>query len=167
MRKPTKKAPTKFKFYSEKDFNRDLRYSREFSTADAIAKIILYRINTVKTKSHKLYGESKVFQKEFLKPIELSVTMVVDDPTTKFMASNGIFNERIDLIKFGVYKEELDEKDCHINRGDFFIYFDGDKERKFEITKISNVESNNSTLGYKPFFTLIEGTQALDDVFMV
>lgn len=167
MRKPSKKAATKFKFYGERDFDIDLRYSREFSDTDATAKITLYRVNTVKTKSHKLYGESKVFQKQFLKPIELNITMTIDDPTIKFMSNGGVYNERIDLIKFGVYKEELEEKNCTMNRGDFFIYFDGDKERNFEITKITNVESNNSTLGYKPFFSIIEATQVLEDVFKI
>lgn len=163
MRKPKKRPPVAFKFYTEKDYDFFLNLSREYSDNNAIAKIILYRINTVKTKSHSLYGESKSFQKEFLAPIELNVTMETSETTTEFMGKSSIYNEKINSLKFGVYIQELEEKNVTINRGDFFLYNDGEKDRQFEITKVDNIKSNNSSLGFKPAYVLIESTMVLEN----
>lgn len=168
MPKPKKTAPVRFKFYSDVDYNLDLHYSREFSDSDAIAKIILYRINSVTTKTHNLYGEAKAKNKKFLEPIELNVTMTVGDITNKFTSKNGINRENIDKLTFGIYKDELTEKNnISINRGDFIKYFDGEKERIFEISKVDNINSNNSTLGFKPFFITVEATMSLDNVILI
>lgn len=165
-RKPKKQAPTPFTFYNEKDYQSDLMYSREFSNQDAIAKIILYRIDTVQTKTSNIYGEAKAKNKKFLPPIDLNVTMIIDDISNSFMSKNGINRENINLLKFGVFQDEMEEKSVSINRGDFLKYFDGEKYRIFEITKVSNINSNNSMYGYKPFFIEVESTMSLSNVIL-
>lgn len=166
MRKPKKIAPKKLNFYLESDFTYELSLSREYSDSDAIAVIILYRIDTVKTVSNNIYGESKAKDKKYLEPIELNVTLEITTPETAYKSKTGIFDEKINKLIFGIYKQELDEKNCIINRGDFFKYFDGEKDRTFEITKVSNIDSNNSTLGYKPYYKLVESVMVLDDAFI-
>lgn len=163
MIKPLKKAPTSFKYYSEKDFNYELNVAREFSDSDAIAKILLYRVDLVKSVSHKVYGESKASRKQFLTPIEMNTTIVIGDLTYKNIGSDGITIQTPESITLGIYKEEMSEKNVAINKGDFFMYYDGDKERFFEITKVSNIATNNSTLGFKPFFITFEAVHVLRD----
>lgn len=164
MRKPTKKAPIKFKNYGEKDYQYELAMVRAYSDADAIANIILYRVDTIKSRVHNVYGEAKASEKKFLTPIDLNITLEIGDNKTEFIASNGIFRESFGNIKFGVYKDELEEKSCVINRGDFFTYFDGNKDRTFEITKVSNMDSNNSSLGYKATYILVEAVHVTKNV---
>lgn len=163
MLKPLKKTSTPFKYYGEKDFNYELALAREFSDSDAIAKILLYRVDYVKTQVHKVYGEAKASRKKFLTPIELNVTITVGDLTHEYLGDNGLSRQSPESVKLGVYKEELSEKNVVINKGDFFGYYDGEKERFFEIKNVSNIATNNSTLGYKPFFLTFEGVYVLRD----
>jgi hypothetical protein len=159
-----KKSPIKFKNYGEKDFEYELAMVREYSDADAIASIILYRVDIVKSRVHNVYGEAKASEKKFLTPIDLNITLEIGDSKTDFIASNGIFRESFENIKFGVYKDELEEKSCTINRGDFFTYFDGNKDRTFEISKVSNMDSHNSSLGYKSTYILVEAVHVTKNV---
>jgi hypothetical protein len=109
-------------------------------------------MNVVKTKTHALYGESKLKDKTFLPPIELNVTLTIDDISTDYLTTGGLYNESIGTFKFGVYIEELEEKNIKIMFGDYIKYFDGDKERMFEVNKVSQINSNHSLLGYKPLY---------------
>jgi hypothetical protein len=165
-KKLKKQAPTPFKFYGEKDFLADQDYAREFSNQDAIAIITLYRIDSLKSVTSSIYGEAKAKDKKFLTPISLNVTMEMDKSENEYMAEVGINRENINMVKFGVYKDELDEKNVSINRGDYFKYFDGEKYRNFEITAVSNVNSNNSMIGYKPYFITCEATMVLNNVVL-
>ncbi len=157
MRKSKKQPITQYKYYGNKDYTYELSLAREYSDADAIAKIVLYRIDIVKSKSHSLYGESRLKDKRFLEPIELNVTTNIDDIT------GGLYNESIGIFKFGVYIQELEEKgNIEIKRGDYYKYFDGDKERVFEVTKSSNINTANSQIGYKPIYIIVEGQYLRD-----
>jgi hypothetical protein len=165
MAKLKKKAPTDFTFYGEKEQNFFLELSKEFSNSSALAKIILYRIDIKNTKSHSLYGESKAKNKTYLTPIELNMTVISYDIDDKFVSKEGINSQMIGKFTFGVYKDELNEKNCEIKRGDFVSYFDGEKERNFEVTNVSNISSKNSMLGYKPNSIVVDCTMVLSDVF--
>lgn len=163
MQKPHRKAPTPFKYYSEKDFNYDLMFSREFSDSDAIAVIRLYRIDVVKSHVHRVYGEAKPSQKRFLTPIEMNVTITIGDLEHNNIGGSGINRQNPSTVELGIYKEEMEEKNVNINKGDFFAYFDGERERFYEIVTVSNIASNNSTIGYKPFYMTFTAVHVLRD----
>lgn len=163
-RKPKNKTPKDYKYYNQKDFDYELSLSREFSDEDAIAIIMLYRVNIVESKVHSLYGEAKNKEKKFLRPIELNITLNMGDTQTNFMNDGTLFNEEYSDISFGVYLQELEEKNCEINRGDLFKYFDGEKERWFEVETSENIKSNNSLLGFKPMYKKVTAVHVKEDV---
>ncbi len=163
MQKPTKKAPTPFKYYSEKDFVYEQMFSREYSDTDAIAIIRLYRMDIVKSSVHRIYGEAKPSQKKFLTPIEMNVTITLGDLEHNNIVSSGINRQNPSSVELGIYKEEMEEKNVTINKGDFFAYFDGERERFYEIITVSNIASNNSMLGYKPFYMTFTAVHVLRD----
>ncbi len=165
MRKPKKKAPTEFLNYNEQDWLADFEYVKEYSNTDAIAKILLYRIDLVTTKSHKLYGESKPKDKKYLPPVELSVTLNLDEIKTEFKAIDGLYREGVGIFNFGLYLQDLESKDVQINKGDFVKYFDGQKDRFYEVTTVTNINSNNSIIGYKPTYILVGATMVTENVF--
>ena len=84
----------------------------------------------------------------------------------KYLSDKGIYNESIGSFEFGVYLQELEEKNTEIKRGDFVKYFDGEKERFFEVSKSTNIKSNNSILGYKPIYTLVSAVYVKENVIM-
>ncbi len=156
MKKAKHKLPTQFLMYGELDYNYELSLSREFSDADAIAKILLYKINIVQTKTHSLYGESKFKDKKFLKPVELNVSLTIGDIKQNYLMPNGLYDETVDSFSFGVYLEELDEKNIAFTIGDYIKYYDGDKDRYYEVSRVSQIKHAKSMLGYKPTFTKID-----------
>lgn len=165
MAKLNKKPITDFQFYGEKENNFFLDLSKEYSNSSAIAKVVLYRIDIKNTKSHKLYGETKSKNKTYLPPIELNITIIDFEIDTNFKSKEGIQSQMVNKFKFGIYKDELNNKNCEIKRGDFITYFDGETERSFEINDVSNIASKNSLLGYKPNSLIIDCTMVLSDVF--
>lgn len=165
MSKLKKKSVTPYKFYTDKDLELDFQMGMEFSNDDAIAKVTLYRIDIKNTKTHNLYGETKAKNKQFLTPIELNVTINELEIEDNFKAKEGIKHQNIGKLTFGVYKNELENKKCDIKIGDFISYFDGEKDRNFEVTNVSNIASNNSILNYKPMYMNVTCVMVLSDVF--
>ena len=155
-KKPNKKPREPFFHYNQNDFDYDTMMGREFWSVDSNFKVMLYRIDVVKTKTHELYGAVYKNDKKFLTPIELTITLNIGNTTNNFLSQNGIVNESLESFKFGVYLQELEEKNCHIKRGDYVKYFDGRVERFFEVTTASNIDTNNSAYGFKPLYKTIE-----------
>lgn len=166
VKRNTNKTPKNiFDFYSETDAMFDRSVSREFSFTDAKNSITLYRIDIVKSKSKNFYGESKPSEKKILDPVELNIVLDIGDIDNEYRAEIGIHEQRINKFSFGVYIDDLEEKNVTINRGDYFIYNDGDKKRVYEITIVSNIDTKNSLMGDKPMYKLVEATQVKEDVF--
>ncbi len=167
MRKPKKQEPTVYSFFGEAEWAMQKEWSREFSkTSGGVAKVMLYRVNTVVTKSHSLYGETKVKNKKFLSPIELQVSLSIEEIKTEYVSKGGIFKETVNGFTFGVYLDELEEKSVGINKGDFVKHFDGEKYHFYEVSFADNIKSNNSLMGYKPIYMLVHGIMVLDNVIM-
>lgn len=114
--------------------------------------ITLHRVDIVKSKVHRLYGEAKAHNKKLLEPIELTIVPTIGDSETNFIGSGGLYDERISEFSFAAFIEELEDKGAKINKGDFVSYNDGDVLRYFEITKSSNVKSNNTIAGTRPYY---------------
>lgn len=167
-KKYKKSTPTtkRFLFYGEHEFNFDNQLLREFYGRDVNFKIKLYRIDIVKSKVDKLYGESKSVDKKFLPPIELNIVLNVEGIETEFLSNDGIFNEKYDAFEFGLFLSELEEKKCSVKRGDLFLYNDGLKERFFEITKSTNINTTNSAYGFKPFYIKVSSVLVKDNTVL-
>ena len=142
----------RFKFFNNIDAKYFEDFVKEFHSELQHFTVILHRIDIVKTKVHKLYGEAKAHQKKFLEPIELNIAPKIGDSETNFIGNGGIYDERINEFDFSVFLEELDNKDVKINKGDFVSYNDGDINRYFEITKVGNVKTNNTIAGTRPYY---------------
>ena len=146
-------TPTEpFRYYSNEDFEHDLSYVQEYYNRDMNTKIVLYQIDTVKTKVNQLYGEAKAYDKKILPPVELTAMIEIGDVNSKNIGSIGIVDESYDSFKFSVFLSELNEKNVSIKRGDFILYNDGTVSNFFEINKVSNILSKNTIGGLKPYF---------------
>ncbi len=160
-------AKDKFMFYGEKEFSYFTGFVKEYYSISLNFKIILYRIDIVKSKTNDIYGESKATEKKYLTPIELDIAIDTIEHETFFVSNNGIFNENLKDFKFGVLLDELKEKNCVIKRGDFIKYHDGNKERNFEVQMVDNINTDNTAYGYKPFYTQVVCNLAKENIVLI
>lgn len=156
-------------FMSENSFNLDVMYGRNFLETDHNDHVTIYRVNVVKSKAHKLYGQSKAKDKSFFTPVKLNVMVTVQPNEQSYHGGNsgGITREDTGKLEFGVYLKELEEKGIEINRGDYVEYnMSGDRPRYYEIESAQNVtDSTDKTIGgFKPYWKEVTATPVKEDV---
>lgn len=158
LKKLKSKSTLKSGFYKEKDYQNELKQIRNYWTKDVGFRITLYRIDTVKSETMNIYGESKAKNKKFIAPVSLVVSFQIGATTNRFIAKSGINKQEYETFDFNVFIVELEEKKISINAGDYILFNDGQAERFFEITTISNINTTNTIGAFRPFFQHITAT---------
>jgi len=144
-------------FYNQKDFDVDIKMSKDYIDEDMSLSVLLYQINI--TKSQKdIYGESMPNEKEFLDPVKLSVWISIPPSEKIKIGGSMLLNENVETVKLGVYIDELDKLGIDIKRGDFILFDDNDTKRFYEINTITNFTTSNQMYNYKAFYNDITAT---------
>lgn len=156
-------------FMTDNSFNLDIMYGRNYLITDNAQEIILHKINILDTKSHALYGQTKSKDKKFLPPVRLSVMVDIEDASQKNYGDNpgGIVRDDTGNLTFGVYLQELIEKNVEIDRGDYIEYnLSGEKNRYYEVENANNIsdETTKTIGGFKPYFKVITAVPVHSDV---
>jgi hypothetical protein len=144
-------------FYNQKDFEADVKMSKDYVDKDMGLSILLYQINI--TNSQKdIYGESMPNEKEFVGPYKLSVFISIPPSEKTKIGGSMLINENVETVKLGVYIDELDKLGIDIKRGDFILFDDNDTKRFYEINTITNFTTSNQMYNYKAFYNDITAT---------
>ncbi len=156
-------------FMSEASFNVDVMFGRNYMKSDIVHNIMLYKVNIIETKTHKLYGQSKSSDKKYLPPVELNIMPDVDDQQQSNYGDSqgGIARDDTGPITIGVYLDELKEKNIQIDRGDIIEYnMSGDRDRYYEVENAQNViDSTSQTIaGFKPYWKKIIAVPVKEDI---
>lgn len=156
-------------FMTEKSFDLDIMYGRNFLKKDNVQWIVLHRINLLETKSHSLYGQSKPADKSFMEPIKLSVMVTVEDGEQLYYGDyeGGITRDHGGNLIFGIYLKELEENQTEINRGDIVEYnMSGENPRYYEVESSNMVTDITSQTigGFAPYWKRITAVPAKSDV---
>ena len=148
-------------FYNQKDFDADIRMSKEYINEDMGLTIYLYSINITESKKD-IYGESMPNEKEFVGPYKLSVFISIPPSEKTKIGGSMIVNENVETLKLGIYIDELDKLGIDIKRGDYFTYDDNDSKRFYEINTVTNFTTSNQMYNYKAFYKDITATYVKD-----
>ena len=148
-------------FYNQKDFEADIRMSKEYIADDMGLSIYLYSINMVESKKD-IYGESMPNEKEFLGPYKLSVFISIPLSEKTKIGGSMLVNENVETVKLGVYIDELDKLGIDVKRGDYFSYDDNDSKRFYEINAVTNFTTSNQMYNYKALYNDITATYVKD-----
>lgn len=156
-------------FMSENSFNLDIAYGRNYLKTDHPQIVTIYKVNIVKTQSHSLYGQTKSKDKKFFSPVHINVMITVEPNQQKYYGDNlgGITREDTGDLIFGVYLDELAEKELSIDRGDYVEYnMGGNQPRFYEVEKAENVvDTTDKTIGgFKPYWKQITAIPVKEDV---
>ena len=145
------------KFYNQKDFEADIKMSKDYIDEDMGLSILLFQISM--TNSQKdIYGESMPNEKEFLDPVKLSVWISIPPSEKTKIGGSMLVNENVETVKLGVYIDELDRLGIDIKRGDYILFDDNDTKRFYEINTITNFTTSNQMYNYKAFYNDITAT---------
>lgn len=144
-------------FYNQKDFEADIRMSKDYIDEDMGLSILLFQMNIVESKKD-IYGESMPSEKEFLDPVRLSVWISIPPSEKSKIGGSMVVNENVETVKLGVYTDELDKLGIDIRKGDYILFDDNDTKRFYEINTITNFTTSNQMYNYKAFYNDITAT---------
>jgi len=149
-------------------FDLDIMYGRNFLQTDNAQTVIIHKINLIETKSHALYGQSKTKDKKFMTPVTINVMVNIEDSKQEYYGNSqgGISRDDSGSISFGVYLEELKEKQIEIDRGDIIEYnMSGEKNRYYEVENANNVtdETKKTIGGFKSYWKKVTGVPVKSD----
>jgi len=154
-------------FMSENSYDLDVMYGREYLKTDSPFYVNYYKVNVLESKVDDLYGESKPTDKKFFPPIKLNVMMDITEGNEKFFSESGVLRDDVGNLVFGVFFEELKEKQIEIVLGDFVSINVGSRERFFEISDPNYVsdDTTKSRGGFRnDYWKSIEATPVKEDV---
>ncbi len=154
-------------FINDNSFNFDIMLGRNFLKTDSPFKVKYYRIDVLKSKVDDLYGESKPADKKFFSVIEFHVMIDIEDGDTSYFGEDGLPRNDSGPLTFGIYLDEINEKQTEIMRGSYVSFnFSGTKDRFFEIVEADNVSDITSRTigGYKPYWKKIVAIPVKEDV---
>lgn len=156
-------------FMSDKSFDLDIEYGRQYMQTDNVQYVVLHKINIIETKSHNLYGQAKAKDKIYLPSVKLNVMITLGGGQQKYYGDyqGGIVRDDVGNMVFGIYLKELEEKQVEINRGDIIEYnMGGNKNRYFEVESSNSVtdETQKTIGGFKAYWKKITAVPVKEDV---
>jgi hypothetical protein len=151
-------------FYNEQDFNYEVDMFEEFITIDNRFTIKLLQVDMVNSVTNDIYGSSFPEDKKFHPPIELPSFIVVGEFTNDYWDGTNLKKETNSEFSCSIMNKHLDEHGIVIRPGDIFVYHDGSSPRAYEVTTNTNIDTNNTMNGFKPFYKTITGVLVKSDV---
>lgn len=150
------------KFFGGEDYDLQMMFATEYMEQWANQTIVLYQIDSQKTKVNDIYKEANRSEIRFKTPVELTVVYDIQESEMKAYSdknSKGMY-AKPGKMTFSVLVKELEEKKCDINRGDY-IRVDISPDFHILYTVIDdgrmNMTANKSTLyGKMPFYRQIQ-----------
>lgn len=156
-------------FMNDNSFDLDIMYGRNFLQTDNVQKVKIHKINIIETRTHDLYGQAKTKDKKFMSPVEIAVMINIEASEQMYYGENagGISRDDTGNLVFGVYLQELEEKQVEIDRGDIIEYnMSGEKKRYYEVENANNItdETQKTIGGFKPYWRRIIAVPVRSDV---
>ena len=134
---------------------------REITEKILLESFVLYRIDLSKTKTHKLYGESKF--KVYLEPVEVFGLINLDVDKPSYTAGEGLIKKGFGEFHAQIYLSHLEELKVNIRMGDYVYH----KGNYYELTDDGSSNLGNKfTYGGDRFYYIdITGVRVTKDKF--
>jgi len=156
------------KFFGSEDYDLDLNMGEEWLHGDMNFTLVLYRVDSQKTKTDDVYGEALTDGIKFLPPVEFKAFVQVMAPENKNLGNSKIGQMEPGNIRISVYQKHLEELNIDINLGDYIGYYETENRvRYYSVSNDGRVVSDNRHTygGYKPFFRTIVASYVTNDEF--
>lgn len=145
-------------FFTEDEFSLEKEFAKEYLENDINTKVYLYRVDRTRTTIDDIYAEASKEEIKTYPPLELAVSLVIEESQFKSYNSNNTLNYKdIGNLVFTVLIDFLDEKEIDIKKGDYVGY---QVDRRFKFWTVVDddrtFQTNAKTImGYKPLYRKI------------
>ena len=121
-------------FYSKKEFKLESRYMIEYLKEFCNQHILYFEVDSVKTKTHDLYGIAESTKKVYKEKRELLAKVNVTEEEKDFENKGFGYEEKV-VANFSIPEMILEQNSIRIKIGDFIIYDD----LYFEVGVVHNI----------------------------
>lgn len=156
------------KFFGSEDFELDVNIGREWLEGDMNFQVILYKVDRTKTVNDDVYGEAVKDGIQFLAPVSVNVYLKIEEATEQFLGNSKIIQNEPGLLKFSVYRKELEDLQVTIELGDYIGYWITESEVRFYSivdAGIPDFDNKHTYGGYKGFYFSYTATPVSDNEF--
>lgn len=156
------------KFFGSEDFGLDISMGREWLDGDMNFQVVLYRVDRTKTVNDDVYGEVVKDGIQFLPPISINVYLRIEEAQEQFLGNSKIIQNEPGLLKFSVYKKELEDLQVNISLGDYIGYWiTEDQVRYYSVIDagIPDWDNKHTYGGYKGFYYSYTATPVSENEF--
>jgi len=143
------------KFFSQDDFDLQVRIGQEYLQGDLNMKLVLYRVDRQKTDIDDVYLEVGTDQIKYFPPVEFSGIVKIEAPKNETYKEGLIRYLEPGNLVVSVYIKQLDELKLDIRYGDYIGYPESEtKTRFYTVVNDGKIVSDNkhNMFGYKPYY---------------
>lgn len=156
------------KFFGADDYSLDISMGSEWLEGDMNFKLVLYRIDRLKTKTDDVYGEAPPDSIKFLPPVEFNGYVQILAPENKNIGTSKINQMEPGNLKVSVYQHHLEELEIEVSFGDYIKYYETENRvRYYTVVNDGRVTSDNKHNygGYLPFYRTIIASPVTNNEF--
>ena len=156
------------KFFSQDDFDINIQMGQEYLHGDLNMKLVLYRVDRIKTDTDSVYAEVGKDEIKFFPPVEFNALVKIDEPKNTTYKNGVMRYLEPGNLTLSVYINHLQELGIDIKYGDFVGYPDSeDRLRYYTVSNDGKVTSDNKhkMFGYKPHYRTITCVPAQETEF--
>lgn len=156
------------KFFGGEDFSLDISMGREWLGGDMNFQIILYKVDRTKTLQDDVYGEVLTDGVQFLPPVSINAYVRIEEAATQYLGTSKIIQNEPGIMKFSVYKKDLEELHVDIQLGDYIGYYINETQvRYYSVVDagIPDYDNKHTYGGYKSFYYSYTATPVTENEF--
>lgn len=156
------------KFFSQEDFDLNVKIGQEYLHGDINMKLVLFRVDRTKSDIDGVYAEIGKDGIRYYPPIEFNGLVRIEQPKNSTYKDGLVRYLEPGNLTISVYIKHLEELGVDIKYGDFIGYQESeDKVRYYTVTNDGKVTSDNKhkMFGYKPHYRTITCVPAQENEF--
>ena len=156
------------KFFSQDDFDLNVRMGEEYLHGDLGMKLVLFRVDRQKTDKDDVYGEVGKDEIKYFPPIEFNALVKVEEAKNSSYKGGMLRYLEPGNLLLSVYIKHLEELGIDIRYGDYIGYPESEEKIRFyTVTNDGRVTSDNKhhLFGFKPYYRTITCAIAQEQEF--
>ena len=156
------------KFFGGEDFALDISMGQEWLGGDMNFQIILYKVDITKTVQDDVYGEVLQDGIQFLPPVSINAYVRIEEANAQFLGNSKIIQNEPGVMKFSVYKKDLEDLQVDIELGDYIGYWINESQARYYSVVDAGVpdyDNKHTYGGYKSFYYTYTATPVTENEF--
>lgn len=156
------------KFFSQDDFDLNIKMGQEYLHGDLNMKFVLYRVDRVKTDTDAVYGEVGKDEIKYLPPVEVyGLVEIAESKNNSYKQGLVRYLEPGNVI-IRIYLQHLKELNVEIRYGDYIGYAESEqKVRFYQVVDDGRIQADNKhkMFGYKAHYLTITCSPVQENEF--